>query len=284
MWLLLAAVAVHAPGRALAAQPDSSELNKAEALATEAKVFFKARLFERAAQRYMEAFAVSRRPALMYNAARAYEEGRQFREAHALFQEYRKLADVSDDGRKDADGHIASLEAELQAADRLAAQRKVEARAEPKFEPRVEPKIEPPEAKQQAKVEPRAEAARPPIVVKPALPPERKWPVVQLAAGGGALAVSLVTYLLARSEADAARATPIATVQDVNTYADHESNAKTLRSVSIGSLAVGLALATWAAYDVSRAAAPDPVARSEASGLRLETLGGGAQLVWSRPL
>jgi tetratricopeptide (TPR) repeat protein len=124
------------------APPDEAELRKAEALATEAKVFFKAKLYDKAAGRFMEAYAISRRPSLMYNAARAYEEGRNLREAHALFQEYRKLPDVGEDGRKDADARIARLEADMQAADAEARARE-EKKVEPHVEPKVEPKIEP---------------------------------------------------------------------------------------------------------------------------------------------
>ena len=96
-------------------------MRQAEALATEAKVFFKAGLFEKASMKFMEAYALSKRPSLLYNAARAYEEGRHNREAVALFKAYRVLPDVTDHGRADADARIARMEGELAVEAKAAA-------------------------------------------------------------------------------------------------------------------------------------------------------------------
>ncbi len=84
------------------AAPSPEDLERAEAKATEAKVFFQSGLHAQAASRFMEAFAISKRPALMYNAARAYEEGRLRAEAIALFQQYMGLPDATAEGRKEA--------------------------------------------------------------------------------------------------------------------------------------------------------------------------------------
>ena len=83
-----------------AATPE--ELARAEGKATEAKVFFQSGLYAQAAARFMEAFAISKRPALMYNAARAYEEANMAAEATALFQQYMGLPDATAEGRKEA--------------------------------------------------------------------------------------------------------------------------------------------------------------------------------------
>lgn len=99
---------------AIAAQPDAAALSAAEAKATEAKAFFKAGLFPRAAERFMEAYALSKRPALVYNAARAYEEGGLRAEAIALFKLYEGLADASTEGKKEARERRERLEGEAQ--------------------------------------------------------------------------------------------------------------------------------------------------------------------------
>ncbi len=74
-----------------AAGPTDAELRRAEALATEARMFFKSKLYKDAALQFMEAFALSQRPALVYNAARAYEEADMLDKSIALFGHYQRL-------------------------------------------------------------------------------------------------------------------------------------------------------------------------------------------------
>jgi hypothetical protein len=260
------------------APPDEAELVKAEALATEAKVFFKAKLYGKAAGRFMEAYAISRRPSLMYNAARAYEEGRNLREAHALFQEYRKLPDIGEDGRKDADARIARLEADMRTADaeaRARAEKKVEPHVEPKVEPRVEPKVEP---RVEPKVQPRVE---PKVELKPLIhkeDPAPTFPVVKASVAGGALALSLTAWLVARHEADLARNVEVRTSADVEASLGHASSARAWQGVAIGSFVAGLALGGWAAYDVWRGTAPsEPRAAWGIAPSR-----DGAQVLWTQ--
>lgn len=102
------------------------------------KVFYNAGLYEKASRRYMEAFQISKRPSLVYNAARAYQEGHFYQEAIALYRHYRTLDGVNDEGRADADARIVQMEAALKAAEP-----KVLPKLDPKVEPKVEPKIEP---------------------------------------------------------------------------------------------------------------------------------------------
>lgn len=82
----------------------------AEAVAIQAKEQFKAGNFEAAAKLFMQAYAKSHTPALLYNAARAYEEAGKKGDALSLFRLYITLsADV--DGILDARQRIAKLEA-----------------------------------------------------------------------------------------------------------------------------------------------------------------------------
>ncbi len=265
-WLALASATVHLTAHA-DAPPDEAAMRQAEALATEAKVFFKAKLHEKAALRFMEAYAISRRPSLMFNAARAYEEAGALREAHALFVEYRKLPDVNDAGRQDADARIARLEADMRATDERA-----KTTATPKVESKVVVKVEPKIARP---VEPQM-----PLHVDGRVPPPKSapsLPIAKLAGAGGLLAFSLTAYLVARHDADLARATVVRDSADVEVYLGHASDAQTWRYVAVGSLAGGLALGGWAAYDVWRGGAtaePRP-------SWRLVPDRGGGQLVWT---
>jgi len=81
----------------------------------DAKFRFKAGKPEEAARLFLEAFALTRKPALLYNAARAYEEAGKPAEAKVAFEQYLGLPDVTSAGRADAKKHIAALVAKLAA-------------------------------------------------------------------------------------------------------------------------------------------------------------------------
>ena len=102
--LALAVTAAISPHSAHAVEASDEDLRKAEALATEGKVYFRSKLFSKSADKFMQAFGLSKRPALVYNAARAYEEAGQFSEAMAMFEHYRTIKGV------DAKGKVAAAE------------------------------------------------------------------------------------------------------------------------------------------------------------------------------
>ncbi len=245
VWFALFATPVHAAENA-----DGADLRKAEAAATEAKVFFKAGLFDKASAKFMEAYAISKRPSLMYNAARAYEEGSNFRESVALLKHYRDLQDVGVDGKRDADERIARMEGVLrqQAADearkiddarrestRLAAEQKKREDADRAERERLE----------RARVSPLPED----VTATVAAPKSRKvsWPLVIGALGAGLIAGG--AYAEALYEANNARSMTIADQSDVNTYLAHVSDAKTFPAVAIAGAVVGAGLAGWAVLD-----------------------------------
>jgi hypothetical protein len=89
------------------AQPANQE---AQALASAAKDQFKAKNFEAAAKLFMQAYARSHTPSLVFNAARAYEEAGKNGDAVGLFKLYITLTDDAD-GIMEARQHIAKLEA-----------------------------------------------------------------------------------------------------------------------------------------------------------------------------
>ncbi|MFZ4580432.1 MAG: hypothetical protein ACOYOB_18765 [Myxococcota bacterium] len=109
--LLTAATAYAAPAPDTAA----ATVTEAEAFATRAKERFKAKDFQRSAKLFMQAYALSHEPALVYNAARAYEEAGMAGDAASLFRLYISLTDDAD-GILEARGRIKRLEAKEPAA------------------------------------------------------------------------------------------------------------------------------------------------------------------------
>lgn len=92
------------------AQPRSSTVEtEAETLAQQAKVRFKAGDFEGAAKLFMQAYAKSHAPALVFNAARAHEEAGKKGDAAALFRLYISLANDTE-GMLDARRRLAKME------------------------------------------------------------------------------------------------------------------------------------------------------------------------------
>ncbi len=101
---------------ASAAEPRGDDTERAEAKAIEAKAFFKGGLYPQAANSYLQGFAISHNSATLYNAARAYEQGKLYAEAIALFEQYLQLPDVPPDGQRDARERIAAARAQLRSA------------------------------------------------------------------------------------------------------------------------------------------------------------------------
>lgn len=93
----------------------NKDLERAEARATEGKAYFKAKLFGEAAEAFMDAYAIAKRPALVYNAARAREELNDNKRAVALFTMYMGLPGVKGDGKRAAAKRIAALQARIAA-------------------------------------------------------------------------------------------------------------------------------------------------------------------------
>ena len=85
-------------------------LRDAAVLANRAKTAFREGQFDEAARLFMRAYAMSPEAALVYNAARAYEEGGKVGDAVGLFRLYTTIAD-DPDGIADARERIRRLEA-----------------------------------------------------------------------------------------------------------------------------------------------------------------------------
>ncbi len=100
-------VAVAAAPAAPAWADDATE--RATGKAIKAQALFKSGQFIKAAEAFLEAYAVAAKATLLFNAARAYEEASALDEAIALYQRYLTLKDANAAGKADARRRLALL-------------------------------------------------------------------------------------------------------------------------------------------------------------------------------
>ena len=270
---------------AFAAEPRGDDTERAEAKVVEAKAFFKGALYPQAAASYLQAFAISHKPATLFNAARAYEEAKHFPEAIALFNQYLLLPDTPADGKREANERIAHDRAQLAAiADAEAARHSAEAVA-----PMTETK--PPEKQKTAK----AEEAKPmPVEATPAgiapvvevvpQPRQRSWVDWTLFVGGDALvAIGLLGY------AGAVNAVTQANVMDFSlpgaeaSYKKTVADARTTRTSSAVIGVIGAGLASWGAWRLwGPVAAKSPDNNQKTASWLVPAVGAdGAGVTWA---
>jgi len=103
------------PPRGQGAKKSGGDELRVEDLVGQAKKRYEQGEFAIAAELYMKAYALDKRPAFIFNAARAHEKAGKKGEAVALFKLY---LSVSDDalGKAEAEAHIKTLEGEPEAA------------------------------------------------------------------------------------------------------------------------------------------------------------------------
>lgn len=82
---------------------------RATGKAIKAQALFKSGQFIKAAEAFLEAYAVAPKATLLFNAARAYEEAKALDEAIALYQRYLTLKDADAAGKADAHKRLAEL-------------------------------------------------------------------------------------------------------------------------------------------------------------------------------
>jgi tetratricopeptide (TPR) repeat protein len=172
---VIASAPLVVPPHAWAAKA-SAKGSAGDELAREATRRFKEGEHDLAAQLFMKAYALDKRPDRVFNAARAYEKADKPQEAVALFRLYRQITD-DEAGRQEAQLRIEALEAQARA--KAAAATTPPAPAEPAEAP-VAPPADPSPST--------AAPAGPPVgVSQRAKPPAPSRLPAALALGGGGL-------------------------------------------------------------------------------------------------
>ncbi len=269
------------------AAPTPAEMRKAEALATEGKVFFRSKLYKEAALQFMEAYALSRRPSLVYNAARAYEEGGYDTKAIALFRHYESLPEVDAAGKAAAKQRLAKLEARVRAKAAAEAAKKAAAdRATKAAEAKRAAAAKAEAAKQaaarraaEARAAQAAEARRAAAARAEARRARPKRTLsVPLAATGGALAVVAgASYGVALSVANDMSASEVVDNATKSRYLGNRDKAQLWRGVAVGAGVAAVGVLGWTAWQWWRSDAPKgratlqlvPTASSAHAGLAL---------------
>ncbi len=95
------------------AQTIAADIKAAEQIASEARIAFTARHFDVAAAKYFEAYSLSKKATMLFNAARAKQEARKFVDARELYRIYVTLPKINSEGIKDANARIAECDAEM---------------------------------------------------------------------------------------------------------------------------------------------------------------------------
>lgn len=261
-WLATALLATACPATAHAAKPNPQQ--EAEELASRAKAEFKAGQFEQAAKDFMAAYGRSKNAALVFNAARSYEEAGKHGDAAVLFRLYLSISDDAD-GMRDAQARLERME-EAAKAKAIAPRNPAPAEANPPPTPPTQtpvPEVAPPS--------PPPQAAPPPAAVKALAPPSRSpsaawWvgvpSVIALGSGAALLAIG-------RSGSQDANLRVIASQADIDAYHtdyDRARNQWQAGAALTGVGAVGLGVSLWLAVQ-GRSAKVAVVPAADGSGV-----------------
>ncbi|MBI5608127.1 MAG: hypothetical protein HY902_04545 [Deltaproteobacteria bacterium] len=227
-----------------AAKPNP--LQEAEELASRAKAEFKAGQFEQAAKDFMAAYGRSKNAALVFNAARSYEEAGKYSDAAVLFRLYLSISD-DPDGMRDAQARLERLEAAAKAKPEPAsnpAPPQVNPDPPPAPKPAPPPTAEPPPAPQRA--------VQPPAVAKAAPPPAGSSAAAWWVGVPSVLALGSGIALLAigQSGSEDANLRTIASKADIDAYHTDYNRARSQWQVGAaltGAGTVGLGVAVWLA-------------------------------------
>jgi hypothetical protein len=202
----------------LASTPEQEK--HAQGLVAEAKTHMQAGEYEQAAKIYMQAYGLAQRPAIVFNAARAYEQAGLWQEAKPLFELYLQIDSGSDldsvTGRADAQKRLDAVNARI-AADRAQKAAPPVKIADPAPlpppvvvtpPPTLPPPVQSPVVRQPPRIQ------DPPVVQpprnEPALgttaPVDESWSgmktagVVTLTTGGVLVVVSIIVAIVAQSD------------------------------------------------------------------------------------
>ncbi|MCO4760664.1 MAG: hypothetical protein KC502_04125 [Myxococcales bacterium] len=106
------------------AKPTKTQLSRAEARATEARAYFQSSLYKEAAAAFMDAYAIIKRPQLLYAAATAREKAGQHRRAYALYSMYLELPDIPGENRTYAEKKVLKLDKHMKSEPKTSGAKK----------------------------------------------------------------------------------------------------------------------------------------------------------------
>lgn len=92
------------------AAPSKKDLRKGQQLARRAINAYQRRLYKDAADLFLQAYALTRHPVQVRNAAKASEEGGDLVKAKELWQRFVEHDDISGDERREGQAHVALIE------------------------------------------------------------------------------------------------------------------------------------------------------------------------------
>lgn len=219
------------------AEPSRTELLRAEALATEGKAYFKGKLYQQAADKFMESYAIASRPALVFNAARAYEEGQMLKQAIAIFEMYTALADVGEEGKADARARIEKLKTRVALEEKAAKDKR-----------RLEDQQREKQARErEARL--RAQGGARDATPSPGSPARGPFPIWRTAGGGALVVLGAVSLALSYAAANEIPPKDVTNRELMTEYLDNAATARAWYGVFIGATAVGAGLIAWGQYD-----------------------------------
>jgi tetratricopeptide (TPR) repeat protein len=269
---------------AFAAEPRTADTERAEAKVIEAKAFFKSALYPQAAASYLQAFAISHKPATLFNAARAYEEAKHFPEAIALFNQYIELPDTPGDGRREANARIAHDRAQLAVADDAA--RRPEVTVAPMTDSKPPEVIEtkhPPAATKPLPAEATVSQGAPEVEAAPQ-PRQKSWlDWAMFASGDTLVAIGLLGYAGAVNSVNQANVMNFSLPGAEASYRKTVADARTARTGAVVVGILGAGLAGWGAWRLWGPVAEKPAANPEksASWLLPAVSAEGAGVTWA---
>ncbi|GEM_PF-1199728 len=251
-------LAIVASTASSAVAQSKKDLERAEARATEGKAYFKSKLYKEAAEAFMDAYAIAKRPTLVYNAARAREELADNKRAVALFSMYRGLKGVKADGRRAADKHIKALQVKIAAADKAAAEKAAaekaaadNAAAARAAAARAAADKAAADAKRRKKR--RGSASNGSGSTGPGstrVSTGKKLPIVPIAGAGAVGIFAVVAQVTALGHADDAKIANIKKKADASAVRESRDAANLWQGIAIGAGVVAVGLAGWAAYEL----------------------------------
>ncbi len=201
-----------------------SIVNQYEKEAAQAKEDFDAKLFEKAAWAYLHLFELTGKPAMLYNAGRAYEALGNLWRAIEIYDRVKNFMGAADDMKLDAAARYTALKA------RVAAVELAEATARQKL-------IDLSHA--------------PTATVRESDPPAAapELPLVKFGAATVLGVASLTTYIVARGTASDALGTAVVVQADKDRYDGLVRSARTEQFVSIGLAVAAVGIGAWGVWD-----------------------------------